>query len=201
MTQGNLLPEDDDRSRPRYQPPTVGSFPPTNRQGGGNPSRPADWPAPDPATDPTFSPYGPPAPPPADIYGPAVPPPSTWGGQPPVGPRPDNFYRYENYSQTPYQPGPPPPIDPQAEAYRQATRRVKAKLDFRRHLQSYLVVNAFLWAIALITMNPGRPSFWPIWITVFWGIGLFAQYWQISGREDEQRRRMIDEEMRRKHRY
>jgi hypothetical protein len=68
-------------------------------------------------------------------------------------------------------------------------------------LQSYLVVNAFLWAIALITMNPGHPSFWPIWITVFWGIGLFAQYWQISGREEEQRRRMIDEEMRRKHRY
>lgn len=216
MTQEDVTP-DNDRSRPRYQPPAAGSFSsansrPTGTTGsfsttnsspsGTNPGRPADWPAPDPAypppppPDPTANVYGPPPP----FVGPYGPPPPTWGGRPPMGGSgPDNYYRYERYSQTPYQPA--PPADPQAEAYRKAAYRVRAKLDFRRHLQSYILVNALLWAIALITMNPFRPSFWPIWITVFWGIGLVAQYWKISGREDEQRQRMIDEEMRRKHHY
>jgi hypothetical protein len=200
MTQDNLPPYDD-RSRPRYQPPTTGGFPGpgTTNSSGPVASRPTEWPAPTPAAslapDPAFSAYAPPTP--------AVPP---WPGMPsdtPAGQVTGNSYPYPGYNQAPYQPGAynQAPYNPQAEAYRKATNRVRSRLDFQRHLRSYILVNAMLWGICLLTMNPFRPSFWPIWITVFWGIGLFAQYWQMSGREDEQRRRMIEEEMHRKHRY
>ncbi len=199
MTQENLLPEND-RSRPRYQPPAVGSFPSGSvtspSQPATSPTRPNDWPAP----DPNPGTYAPPVTSGStfDMSAPPVPPAAPWEATSQQGPRTDNFYRYERYSNTPYQPQPP---DPQAEAYRKASSRVRARMDFQKHLRSYIFVNALLWGIALLTMSPSHPSFWPVWITVFWGIGLFAQYWQISGREDEQRRRMIEEEMRRKHRY
>lgn len=230
MTQENL-PAGDDRSRPRFQAPTVGGFSTNGNQTPGGfsvngsqntgsyPSpnippaqpvsppdpyaaRPVDWPAPDTAFQsgsfppPVSGPIGIPGAPP--YQPPFVSPVAPWEAGAQAGPRTDNFYRYERYSQQPYNPQPP---DPQAEAYRKAASRVRAKIEFQKHLRVYIFVNVILWAIALLTLNPAHPGFWPIWITVFWGIGLFAQYWQISGREDDQRRRMIDEEMRRRNWY
>jgi hypothetical protein len=105
---------------------------------------------------------------------------------------------------------PLPPTDPQAplpavppdEAYRLAERRVNARLRFYKHLASYLIVNAFLWAIAFVGwVSSGFGSvwalIWPIWVTAFWGIGLVSDYVQTFSLNETTRQRMIEEEMRR----
>jgi len=54
----------------------------------------------------------------------------------------------------------------------------KARTKFQGHLVTYLIVNAGLWLLwALLPEAHGRHSElpWPIWSTVFWGIGLVAQ--------------------------
>lgn len=207
MTQQNL--SDEDRSQPRYQAPPVTGAAGPNPKGVGNtqpfispatgpspatpdPSRPADWPSPDPAPPyqapgPGYGAYS--APPPSSAY--------DWN----KAASSDNLYRYENYgtNSAPYAASQPP--DPQAEAYRQASRRVRARLDFQKNLRAYLLVNGLLWVIYFLTMNPAHPSFWPIWSTVFWGIGLLAQWWNLSGRQEDRQRHMIEEEMRRRNRY
>ena len=61
-----------------------------------------------------------------------------------------------------------------------AIKRVRRKRGFFSHLTAYLVVNAFLWCIwALPTLGygwgmHGTPFPWPIFVTVFWGIGLIS---------------------------
>ena len=60
--------------------------------------------------------------------------------------------------------------DPQL--WRIARRRAK----FKAHFTTYLLVNALLWAIWFVT---GAHTYgflpWPIWSTVFWGIGVAIQ--------------------------
>ena len=56
----------------------------------------------------------------------------------------------------------------------------KARTRFQGHLVTYLVINAGLWLLWAVTTWPlGHHSHselpWPIWSTVFWGIGLVAQ--------------------------
>jgi hypothetical protein len=58
-----------------------------------------------------------------------------------------------------------------ADLHRLAVRRADMKLAFRSHLLAYVVVNAGLVAINLIT-SPGY--FWAIWPMIGWGIGLAA---------------------------
>lgn len=56
-------------------------------------------------------------------------------------------------------------------------RIAKKRAGFKRHASTYLVVNAFLWAIWLLTdknYTNGIP--WPAWCTVGWGIGLAFSY-------------------------
>ena len=48
---------------------------------------------------------------------------------------------------------------------------------FKQHLQSYIVINGFLWVIWYMTDNhffKGIP--WPLWSTAGWGIGLAFDY-------------------------
>jgi len=55
-------------------------------------------------------------------------------------------------------------------------QKAKARARFHSHLLTYLTVNATLWVIWALTdrqHNGGIP--WPIWSTVFWGIGLVAR--------------------------
>lgn len=108
------------------------------------------------------------------------------------------------YPISPADPAAPPsmPVMPPDEAYRMAERRVNAKLRFYKHLTSYLIINAFLWGIALISwLGSGAHSFWaliwPVWVTVFWGIGLVSDYVQTFNLNESTRQRMIEEEMRR----
>lgn len=49
----------------------------------------------------------------------------------------------------------------------------RKRVDFRRHLIVYLVINGILWTIWWLT-GSGYP--WPIWPTAGWGIGLIFHY-------------------------
>ncbi len=198
------------RPQPRYQPPAMSGSAAT-----GGEQRPNDWPAPN---------YSPPQPgygawgnyqpgDPTEGY-----PPNPGGYGYPYGLpyklskkvrrrmrryQARNDYRHHhsdyNYMVGPETMVPPVPEDPQAAAYRQAARRVEARLRFYKHLTIYLMINGFLWFIALATVHSGSlmGRIWPIWITVFWGIGLFSEWWRVFGSDDRRREDMIQEELRR----
>jgi len=52
-------------------------------------------------------------------------------------------------------------------------RMAKARVEFKQHLMSYIIINAALWAINYITqMNHGAIYWWAIWSTLGWGVGL-----------------------------
>jgi hypothetical protein len=56
-------------------------------------------------------------------------------------------------------------------------RIAKARTAFKSHLITYLVVNAGLWALWLITTGGNRGGTpWPIWPAFGWGIGLAFHY-------------------------
>lgn len=56
----------------------------------------------------------------------------------------------------------------------------RKRAAFKRHLLSYLIVNAMLWAMWLFSYSSGRDYAmhfdnhipWPVYVTFFWGIGL-----------------------------
>ncbi|MCJ7515065.1 MAG: 2TM domain-containing protein [Dehalococcoidia bacterium] len=50
-----------------------------------------------------------------------------------------------------------------------AARRVRRRRGFYSHLVAYILVNLMLVAIWYFT---GRSYFWPVWVMLFWGIGL-----------------------------
>ncbi|NWJ47537.1 MAG: 2TM domain-containing protein [Chloroflexi bacterium] len=85
-------------------------------------------------------------------------------------------------------------------AYRQAERRVKAKVGFYWHLASYLVVNGLLIGIYLLTALAASGLYYPwfIWPLAGWGIGLVFNFLAvfIFGDGTYNTNRMIDEEMR-----
>ncbi len=59
--------------------------------------------------------------------------------------------------------------------WRIATKRAA----FRKSLYSYLIINAFLWAIWWVTTGriTGRHGYpWPVWVMLGWGIGIAFQY-------------------------
>ena len=61
-----------------------------------------------------------------------------------------------------------------------AIQRVRRKRRFFSHLTVYLIINAFLWcmwALAAAGYGWGMRSTtfpWPVFVTVFWGIGLIS---------------------------
>lgn len=61
-------------------------------------------------------------------------------------------------------------------------RLAKARAGFKSHLFSYLSVNSLLWLIWAVTTR-GQDDFlpWPVWSTVFWGIGLVMQGVRVYG--------------------
>ncbi len=60
---------------------------------------------------------------------------------------------------------------------RKAEKRVKEKIEFHKHLRSFIIVNLIM--LAMILFNGGS---W-IWMMgmFFWGIGLFSHYIKIYG--------------------
>ncbi|RYZ20155.1 MAG: 2TM domain-containing protein [Chitinophagaceae bacterium] len=62
-------------------------------------------------------------------------------------------------------------------------RIARRRASFRRQLATYLVVNAFFWAIWFFT---GRPYYsgsipWPIWPMLGWGIGIALSWYHAYG--------------------
>ncbi len=65
-------------------------------------------------------------------------------------------------------------MDDQDSIRKAAVKRLKAKREFRMHLVTYVIINALLvgiWAFS------GQGHFWPIWVIVFWGVGLAFNGW------------------------
>jgi len=50
--------------------------------------------------------------------------------------------------------------------------KVEKKRDFFTHFTAYLLVNGLIWTIYLFGSSGSFP--WPIFVTVFWGIGVAA---------------------------
>ena len=56
-----------------------------------------------------------------------------------------------------------------------ARARLIKRREFVAHLSAYLLVNAFLMSIWVIT---GAGFFWPVFPILGWGIGLFFHGWE-----------------------
>jgi hypothetical protein len=62
-----------------------------------------------------------------------------------------------------------------------ARARIKRRRDFFWHLVTYLIINGlliFVWAIG------PREAFWPMWLLIFWGIGLAFHAWYALSRQE-----------------
>lgn len=56
----------------------------------------------------------------------------------------------------------------------------KKRAAFKRDMVTYVVINAFLWLIWLLT-NEGKYTGgipWPVWPTAGWGIAMIIQYFE-----------------------
>ncbi|OIN57589.1 2TM domain-containing protein [Arsenicibacter rosenii] len=75
-------------------------------------------------------------------------------------------------------------------------RQAKARVGFKMHLRTYVIVLAGLWAIWLVTSlffnKSGFIYPWPIWATLGWGIGLASHYFSVYHGGDE--KSMIERE-------
>ena len=78
------------------------------------------------------------------------------------------------------------------ELHRLAIRRADMKLAFRSHLMAYVIVNAGLVMINLITSDD---YFWAIWPMLGWGIGLAAHGVTVYMDGEGMRDRMIEQEL------
>ena len=71
-------------------------------------------------------------------------------------------------------------MDDATDDRQQAIERLRAKRAFTAGLVSYLIVNALLWIIwAMSDDRSGLP--WPLWVTVFWGVGMAYGAWNVYG--------------------
>lgn len=66
----------------------------------------------------------------------------------------------------------------------------KARVGFRMHALSYVVVNLLILASWFITSDTRRPTFvdsaggdyfWPVWPLLGWGVGLAMHGWGVYG--------------------
>ena len=78
-------------------------------------------------------------------------------------------------------------------------KQAKARVGFRMHLRSYLIVNTGLWLIWAFTnfavrsdTHGGSVFPWPIFVMLGWGIGLASHYVHVYRGGNE--RSMIEEE-------
>jgi uncharacterized membrane protein len=81
-----------------------------------------------------------------------------------------NTWRYKTMTQM-----------PEDEIRKIAQERVKAKKGFYSHLTAYVLVNLMLVAIWYFT---GAHYFWPMWVMLFWGIGVIVNAITVFARHD-----------------
>jgi hypothetical protein len=65
----------------------------------------------------------------------------------------------------------------------EALAQVKRKREFKSALAAYVVVNAVLWLIWLLSDERGDANGipWPLWVTAFWGMGMAISAWNVYG--------------------
>ncbi|HLG03619.1 MAG TPA: 2TM domain-containing protein [Bacteroidia bacterium] len=71
--------------------------------------------------------------------------------------------------------------EPTSERDRLLWKQAKLRVAFRRHLYTYIVINAFLWAMWFF----GDRNYvhehvrwpWPLWVTLGWGIGIAFNFY------------------------
>jgi hypothetical protein len=63
-----------------------------------------------------------------------------------------------------------------------AISALKKRRDFRGHLLVYLLVNSAL--VTVWAMTGHRAFFWPVFVIVFWGIGLAMNAWDVYSPSD-----------------
>jgi fatty acid desaturase len=62
----------------------------------------------------------------------------------------------------------------------QALRRLQKKRDLRAHIVVYTLVNLAIWGIwVVIGASSGSWWPWPVFVTLFWGIGLAMNAWDV----------------------
>jgi len=69
-------------------------------------------------------------------------------------------------------------------------RKAKKRASFKKHLQTYIIVNAGLWTLYAISTNHpwGAHAYpWPVWPMFGWGIGLASHYFSAYGNFDERK--------------
>ena len=56
----------------------------------------------------------------------------------------------------------------------------RKRVEFKKHLRTYLIVNFVCWLIWFISVfkNENLDGFWPIWVTLGWGIGIVSHYYK-----------------------
>ncbi len=82
------------------------------------------------------------------------------------------------------------------EIYKRAEKRADEKIDFYKHLYTYIFVN-FIFLLVNVIFSPGE--YWFLWISFFWGIGVISQFLKVfvfyDKFLDKCRSRMIEREM------
>lgn len=85
----------------------------------------------------------------------------------------------------------------EVEEWERARHRVQAKREFSSHVVAFVVVNAALIGVWLVT---GAGYFWPAWVIFAWGAGLVLHAWDVYRRRPITRAD-IDAEMHRGRHY
>ena len=89
------------------------------------------------------------------------------------------------------------PSEKSVDEREQARTRIKKRRDLRTHAVVYLLVNAAVVGIWVATGAHG--FFWPVFLIVFWGIGLVMNAWDVFVSTDISEQD-IDREVSRMHR-
>jgi hypothetical protein len=82
----------------------------------------------------------------------------------------------------------------ESDLRRRAERRADMKIGFRIHALVYVLVNAGLVVLNLLT-TPGH--IWFVWPILGWGVGLLGHGLGVYATGGHSRERMIEEELRR----
>jgi len=66
------------------------------------------------------------------------------------------------------------------ELHDQAVRSLKKRADLKAHAVVYALVNAVVWGVWFV-IALGSESWWPwpVFLTLFWGIGLLMNAWDV----------------------
>ena len=66
----------------------------------------------------------------------------------------------------------------------QALRRLKKRRDLKTHAVVYTLVNVTIWGVwVAVAANSGNWWPWPVFMTLFWGIGLAMNAWDVHFRK------------------